>query len=179
MPCSFPWWVADVVRIPGGPSGRRVRWENDHRYELILNYVDMGGVPHVEHQAASWEVFRDGIPVENADEAYRVYREVFEMPPIAPFPPRQEIRPPEEYERGSVSPLQGVDLKPLPSNVVPLEAIVLVKAVDEHGDVTWLTRGTPGMHQFEMIGALSAALDRASGVAAEMWNVEDDDDDET
>lgn len=53
------------------------RIADGHRYELIINHVDAGSGPFTQWIPASWELLRDGLPVENRDEAHRLRREVF------------------------------------------------------------------------------------------------------
>lgn len=50
-----------------------------------------------------------------------------------------------------------LELIPLPETAIPLEAIVLIKAIDENGDVGWFTRETDTLTQVEAIGALDVA----------------------
>lgn len=45
----------------------------------------------------------------------------------------------------------------LPDNVVAVEAIVLVKGLDEDGDVCFFTRTSEGMTTWEALGMLEAA----------------------
>lgn len=54
--------------------------------------------------------------------------------------------------------LDGLTLLPLGDNVTPIEAVVLVKAIDGDGYMAWYTRWTAGVTAVESIGALHAAL---------------------
>lgn len=71
----------------------------------------------------------------------------------------------------------------LPETATPLDAIVLVKALDEDGNVTWYTRETEALTLFESIGALSVAhamrLDGAvNGFISLDYDEYEDDEDE-
>lgn len=55
--------------------------------------------------------------------------------------------------------LPGIEVAPLPDKVVPLEAIVLVKALDADGDVSYFHRFTKSLMPVEAIGALIGAAD--------------------
>lgn len=51
--------------------------------------------------------------------------------------------------------LGDLELSPLPEEVVPFEAIVLVKALDEDGDAAWYVRYTAGIGHAEAVGELA------------------------
>lgn len=51
----------------------------------------------------------------------------------------------------------GIELVPLPDNYTPLEAVVLIKALDDEGNICWLTRYSKELHMIEALGALTAA----------------------
>jgi hypothetical protein len=53
--------------------------------------------------------------------------------------------------------LGTLELVPLPEHCIPLDAIVLVKALDEDGDTSWYTRYTRDLSSFESVGALNVA----------------------
>ena len=60
-----------------------------------------------------------------------------------------------DSERRSVSDvLPGIALHPLAEGAIPLEAIVLVKVLDEDGDVGWTFLHTEAVSDEEMLGAL-------------------------
>lgn len=54
--------------------------------------------------------------------------------------------------------LNGMQLLSLGAGVTVLDAVVLVKAIDEDGRVGWYTRYTQDVTTVETIGALHAAL---------------------
>lgn len=45
-------------------------------------------------------------------------------------------------------------VSPLPESHTPLEAVLLVKTLDEEGAPSWAFRVTPGLNDEEMLGAL-------------------------
>jgi hypothetical protein len=53
--------------------------------------------------------------------------------------------------------LGTLSLVELPQNIVPVDAIVLVKAIDGDGDFEWYTRYTTGVGNAEAIGMLNLA----------------------
>lgn len=54
--------------------------------------------------------------------------------------------------------LNGLTIRPLDDGYTPLDAAVVVKTIDEDGDICWVTRYTSGPHTIEFIGALHSAL---------------------
>jgi hypothetical protein len=54
--------------------------------------------------------------------------------------------------------LPGIELMRLPEGYTPLSAIVLVKCLDDDGDVAWLTRSASDLGGIESLGALHAAV---------------------
>lgn len=56
--------------------------------------------------------------------------------------------------------LAGLELEELEQGLVPLEALVLVKVIDEDGDPCWAVRTTDGLTDAEAMGALLGELDR-------------------
>lgn len=54
--------------------------------------------------------------------------------------------------------LPGIDLMRLPEGYTPLSAIVLVKTLDDDGDVCWLTRYAKDLSGIESLGALHTAV---------------------
>ena len=79
--------------------------------------------------------------------------------------------------------LGSLEILAIPDEAVPLEAIVLVKALDENGVPSWYQRFTPDLSDFEAIGILSVALELVKtncmdGYMCEYDDDADDDDDE-
>jgi hypothetical protein len=62
----------------------------------------------------------------------------------------EEFRPVAEV-------LPGVEIVGLGDGAIPLEAVVLVKALDAEGEMGWYTRYTKGLHSIEALGAIRAA----------------------
>ena len=74
--------------------------------------------------------------------------------------------------------LSTLDLVPLPEAAVPIEAIVLIKAFDENGEVAWYQRLTDGLSDFEAVGALVVAADLVKQGCIDGFMSSEDDDDE-
>ena len=55
--------------------------------------------------------------------------------------------------------LTGLLIYPLPEGWTPLEGIVLVKCLDEHGHPLWAFRTTGGINDEELLGALTVRTD--------------------
>lgn len=53
----------------------------------------------------------------------------------------------------------GLNVKPMPDGWTPLEAFVVLKCLDEDGEVALLTRATEGVRAWDSVGMLTAALD--------------------
>lgn len=68
----------------------------------------------------------------------------------------------------------GLEVADLPDGFTPLEAIVLVKALDDEGDVTWCRRGTDGLTDEECVGILTADTQRIVNSLNERWMTEED-----
>lgn len=73
--------------------------------------------------------------------------------------------------------LRGIELLELPSGYTPLEAVVLIKALDEDGDVQWLTRYSKDIHMMEALGALHAALTLATRDMVTVYTPEEEGED--
>lgn len=56
--------------------------------------------------------------------------------------------------------LYNIDIPDLPADHIPLDAIVVVKALDNDGDPCVLIRHTAGINWWERIGMLQITLDR-------------------
>ncbi len=72
--------------------------------------------------------------------------------------------------------LNGLEICPLDAGYTPIDAAVIVKTIDEDGDVCWVTRYTSGPHTVEFVGALNVSL---RGLERQVENsfVPDEDDD--
>lgn len=86
----------------------------------------------------------------------------------------------EDVTWASAGDLLGtLELVSIPETCTPLEAIVLVKALDEDGSVTWFTRETESLTMFEPVGALNIAHAlRLDGALNGFISFEDDYDEE-
>lgn len=51
----------------------------------------------------------------------------------------------------------GLDVLSLPEGFTPLEAVSVIKALDEEGRVSLLMRSTEGLNSWESLGMLAAA----------------------
>lgn len=73
----------------------------------------------------------------------------------------------------------GLELGPLPDSHIPLEAIVIIKVLDDDGEPTLVIRQAGAITDWERIGMLSAALDIVKEQTADTWrrDLEDDDGD--
>ncbi len=63
----------------------------------------------------------------------------------------------------------GVQLEDIPHDATPLEAIVIVKALDENGEHCLYRRGSEGLSPWETIGMLQIALDAARDTGGYEW----------
>lgn len=65
-----------------------------------------------------------------------------------------------DQERASLADvLPGFSIHQLPDGWTPLEAIVLVKCLDEEGHSSWAFRTTPNLNDEELLGALMVRTD--------------------
>lgn len=71
--------------------------------------------------------------------------------------------------------IEGVKVSDLPPAYVPLEAIVLMKALDEDGDAVWLVRTSDGLSDAERLGALIAESGRLKKSMIDRFVSEEDD----
>lgn len=62
-------------------------------------------------------------------------------------------------------------------DVTPLEAVCIIKALDEDGDDSWYVRCTEGIDDLELMGALMIELDRRRYHKAISFLTQDDDSD--
>jgi hypothetical protein len=72
----------------------------------------------------------------------------------------------------------GLDIGPLGDGYIPLEAICIVKALDDDGDPTLVIRHAGNLNNWERVGMLSAALDIAKEQTAANWRTNDEGADE-
>lgn len=70
--------------------------------------------------------------------------------------------------------LNGIEIAPLPEGWMVLEAVVIVKGLDEDGDPLWCTRYTQGLTRTELLGILTGAQALAKNDFLEMYQVDDD-----
>jgi hypothetical protein len=71
----------------------------------------------------------------------------------------------------------GIALEEIPAHATPLEAVVIVKALDEDNQLCLYRRGSNGLTPWEIVGILQVLLDRARDDAQEGYE-EDAGDDE-
>jgi hypothetical protein len=72
--------------------------------------------------------------------------------------------------------LNGLEVYPLPTGWTALEAIVLVKCIDEEGHASWAFRMTDGLNDEELLGALIVRTDLLRRRLYHSFVGEDDDD---
>ena len=53
----------------------------------------------------------------------------------------------------------GLEVEDMPEGWTPLETFVILKCLDEDGDVALLTRSTEPVRSWDAVGMLTAALD--------------------
>ena len=73
--------------------------------------------------------------------------------------------------------LHGFEIHPLDEGWTPLEAFVLVKALDEDGDSTWSFRTTNPLNLEELLGALTVQVELLKRRLTTEW-LDDDDEEE-
>lgn len=78
-----------------------------------------------------------------------------------------ELRPVAEV-------IGGLEIMPLPPGYQPMEAVVLVKSLDEDGHVCWVQRWTQGLHLIEVLGASTAMARLNERDAVDMYAPEVD-----
>jgi hypothetical protein len=69
--------------------------------------------------------------------------------------------------------LPGVTLHRLPASWTPVEALVLIKCLDEDGDVTWCYRTSAKPNREELLGALVVHTDLLRKELLEEWTDEE------
>ncbi len=71
----------------------------------------------------------------------------------------------------------GVETKqPLPDGWTPLEAVAVIKCLDEDGDPTLYLAATEALSSWESLGMLTAARDAQAGDVQARFIEEDDED---
>jgi hypothetical protein len=71
--------------------------------------------------------------------------------------------------------LVGMGLHPLPPEWTPVEALVLIKSLDQDGDPRWSFRTTARPNKEELLGALIVHTDLLRKELVSGWEEEDDD----
>ncbi|MFI7589432.1 hypothetical protein ACIB24_20400 [Spongisporangium articulatum] len=66
--------------------------------------------------------------------------------------------------------LPGLEVHPLEPGWTPLEAFVLVKCLDDEGDVTWAYRTTSRLNREELLGALIVQADVLRKELRDEWD---------
>jgi hypothetical protein len=51
----------------------------------------------------------------------------------------------------------NLEITQLPPTYMPLEAVMMIKALDEEGEITWIRRRTKDLTAVEELGAIEAA----------------------
>lgn len=70
--------------------------------------------------------------------------------------------------------LPAMGLHPLPPGYTPVEAFVIVKALDDEGDVSWSFRTTHVPNRQEILGALIEQSDLLRRGLVKDWDVDDE-----
>ena len=65
--------------------------------------------------------------------------------------------------------LPGLEVHPLQPDWTPIEALVLVKCLDEHGVPTWAYRTTSKLNDEELLGVLVAQAELVKRRIAAQW----------
>ena len=79
----------------------------------------------------------------------------------------------DEVRRPIAEVVPGVEVHPLPAGWTPLEAIVVVKCLDETGQPTWCYRTTHRLNREELLGALVVHVDVLRKELRDEW-IDDD-----
>lgn len=72
----------------------------------------------------------------------------------------------------------GLDASPLPDGYIPLEAVVIIKTLNDAGESSLVIRHAGEITDWERMGMLTAALDVVKEQTVASWAGQDDDDDE-
>lgn len=70
--------------------------------------------------------------------------------------------------------LPGMGLHPLPDGYTPVEAFVVIKSLDDEGDVSWSFRTTHVPNRQEVLGALIEQSDLLRERLVRGWEVDDE-----
>jgi hypothetical protein len=83
------------------------------------------------------------------------------------------VESPETHEEDARIPvgdaLSNLRIDALPDDWTPTEAFLLIKSLDEDGDVTWSYRTTQDFSQEELLGALQVQVDRLRDTLLDDW----------
>ena len=71
--------------------------------------------------------------------------------------------------------IYGLDAAPLPDNYTPVEAVAIVKCLDERGEVTVIYRRTDGLYVWDTVGMMTVALEVAKSYAVGGFGPQDED----
>jgi hypothetical protein len=72
--------------------------------------------------------------------------------------------------------LKGLEIHPLDAGWTAIEALVLMKCLDEEGRVTWAYRTTHRLNREELLGALVVHTDVLRRELADEWLDDDNED---
>jgi hypothetical protein len=72
----------------------------------------------------------------------------------------------------------GLNVEPMDEGYIPLEAICIIKALDDGGEPTLVVRHAGEINDWERVGMLSAALDVAKDQTVASWRPDSSDEDE-
>lgn len=73
-----------------------------------------------------------------------------------------------------MSEIFGLTFQGIESNDMPVEGILLIKALDEDGDVQTILRATEGLSKAEALGMLISAGDQIRTYISEDWREEEE-----
>jgi len=82
-------------------------------------------------------------------------------------------RPSSDERRPIAEVLGGLEVHPLEPGWTAVEALVLVKCLDEHGRPTWLYRTTHRLNREELLGALIVHSDVLRKELRDEWDDEE------
>lgn len=72
----------------------------------------------------------------------------------------------------------GLHTQEMPQSWTPLDAVVVVRCLDEDGETALLLRTTDGLRCWDAVGMLTAGLDQQRRQVALMFEDEDDEDED-
>jgi len=88
---------------------------------------------------------------------------------------RQDGRMSDEDERKPIEAvLPGMTLHPLDAGWTPIEALVLVKCLDEDGDPTWAFRTSNPLNLEELLGALTVHTELLRRRLVRRWDSDEE-----